>query len=335
MIEKIEVRYQRIMQSDSIHFYHKYIIYTDRNGKQWIARGGPQSDDFLNPGLLDTSWGVLDRSFKEYLNAKTDPRETIKTGADLSADWERIKQSIASFDMKYKYEPVGNNSNATVDTALRDAGLSEPTLDTHPNGVPRYWSPGHKFIIPKLPLSAVLPLLWPPSHARRFDPLVLDLNGDGVKLTSLNGSKVNFDFGGDGFAEKTGWVSAQDGLLTLDKNNNGRIDNGSELFGSATEDGFAALARYDLSNDGVINASDAVFSKLRVWRDANGDGKTNTGELLTLAQARVREISLAKTASGADNAGNSVDFTGTFTRTNGTTGASAAISFAVNHTLTK
>ena len=119
------------------------------------------------------------------------------------------------------------------------------------------------------------------------------------------------------------------------KHNNDQINNASDLFGSATEDGFAAFARYDLNQDGKIDASDAVFSKLRLWRDANGDGKTNTGELLTLAQAGVREISLAKTASGADNAGNRVDFTGTFTRTNGTTGASVAVSFTVNQTLTK
>ena len=119
------------------------------------------------------------------------------------------------------------------------------------------------------------------------------------------------------------------------KHNNDQINNASDLFGSATEDGFAAFARYDLNQDGKIDASDAVFSKLRVWRDANGDGKTNTGELLTLAQARVREISLAKTASSADNAGNRVDFPSTFTRTNGTTGDSIAGSFAVNQTLTK
>ena len=181
--------------------------------------------------------------------------------------------------------------------------------------------------------------LFPPSQPRRHDPLVLDLNGDGVKLTSLDGSKVNFDFGGDGFAEKTGWVSAQDGLLTLDKNNNGKIDNGSELFGSAREDGFTALSHYDLNYDGKINADDAVFAKLRVWRDANGNGVTDKGELLTLAQAGVqvgiKEVSLEKKASGVDNAGNRIDFTGSFTRTNGKSGDSVAVSFAINQTLTK
>lgn len=327
------------MQKDYIPFFHKYIVYTDHNRTEWIARGGPENRNPLSPGKLDTRWGKLDKTFDEYLNAKTDPRETLKSGADLSADWGKIKQSLSSFDMKFRYEPLGNNSNATVDTALRDAGLKKPKLDNYPNGVPRYWSPGHNFIIPKLPLSELVVRLFPPSHPGRHDPLVLDLNGDGVKLTSLVGSKVNFDFGGDGFAEKTGWVSAQDGLLTLDKNNNGKIDNGSELFGSAREDGFTALAHYDLNQDGKINSSDAVFAKLRVWRDANGNGVTDKGELLTLAQAGVqvgiKEISLEKKASGVDNSGNRIDFTCSFTRTNGKSGDSVAVIFSINQTLAK
>ena len=131
---------------------------------------------------------------------------------------------------------------------------------------------------------------FPPTHPGRWDPLVVDLNGDGVKLTPLEGSKVNFDFGADGFAEQTGWVSAQDGLVVFDRNKNGRIDNGTELFGNANEDGFAALAKFDGNKDGVIDARDAVFANLRIWRDANGNGLTDAGELLTLAQAERHRI---------------------------------------------
>jgi hypothetical protein len=124
-------------------------------------------------------------------------------------------------------------------------------------------------------------------------------------------------------------------LLVWDRNGNGKIDNGLELFGSAVEDGFAALARQDGNRDGKIDASDAIFANLRVWRDVNGNGLTEAGELLTTEQAGIRVIDLAKTASGADNAGNRVDYTGTFTRTDGRTGVSAAISFAVNQTLAR
>lgn len=105
-------------------------------------------------------------------------------------------------------------------------------------------------------------------------PLVLDLNGDGIELTSVNGATAFFDVGVDGFAEATGWVAADDGLLVLDVNGNGRIDNGSELFGDQTghAHGFLALAQHDDNGDGVIDASDAVFGQLRIWQDLNQDG---------------------------------------------------------------
>lgn len=156
-----------------------------------------------------------------------------------------------------------------------------------------------------------------------------------MKLTPLAGTKVNFDFGADGFAEQTGWVSAQDGLVVLDRNKNGKIDNGTELFGNATEDGFAALAKFDLNKDGMIDSKDSVFKDLRIWRDANGNGVTDTGELLTFAQAGIKNIKLAKKAAGTDNQGNTIDYTGTFTRSDNKAGQAAAVSFAVNQTLTQ
>ncbi|MBI4382795.1 MAG: hypothetical protein HY579_02025, partial [Nitrospinae bacterium] len=72
----------------------------------------------------------------------------------------------------------------------------------------------------------------PPPPPRR-DPLVLDLDGDGLELSALDGSNVNFDFDANGFAERTAWASADDGFLALDRNGDGAIGNGSELFGNA------------------------------------------------------------------------------------------------------
>jgi len=97
-------------------------------------------------------------------------------------------------------------------------------------------------------------------------PLVLDLNGDGVITTSQSGG-VHFDNDGNGFSELTGWIDSNDGLLVIDKNNNGKIDNGNELFGNNTlladgstaTNGFLALATYDTNKDGKIDASDTQF----------------------------------------------------------------------------
>jgi hypothetical protein len=134
-------------------------------------------------------------------------------------------------------------------------------------------------LVPAIPIPAHwLPDIFGPLFVRR-DPLVLDLNGGGVALTSLTGSTVQFDLNGDGFAERTGWVRPGDGLLALDSNGNGRIDDGNELFGTSTQDGFTMLRTYDANNDNVIDASDAVYANLLVWRDANLDGVSQVGEL--------------------------------------------------------
>ena len=93
---------------------------------------------------------------------------------------------------------------------------------------------------------------------RASSPIVVDLDGDGVETISRKGNVNFFDLNNNGFLERTGWVGADDGLLALDLNNNGIIDNGAELFGNNTrlpngenaKNGFEALKQYD-SNEAV------------------------------------------------------------------------------------
>jgi hypothetical protein len=127
------------------------------------------------------------------------------------------------------------------------------------------------------------------------DPLVLDLDGDGLELTSRTNVNVHFDVDNDGFAERTAWVTGDDGFLARDLNGNGKIDHIGELFGDAATSGFTALATLDSNGDGKIDAADAEFASLRVWRDLNGNGVTDAGELKTLAESGITEISLATT----------------------------------------
>ena len=76
-------------------------------------------------------------------------------------------------------------------------------------------------------------------------PLVLDLDGDGTELYELGAKNIYFDIYGKGYANVTAWVQPDDGLLALDKNGNGRIDDLTELFGTTTVNGFKELAKYD------------------------------------------------------------------------------------------
>ncbi len=127
-------------------------------------------------------------------------------------------------------------------------------------------------------------------------PLIIDLDGDGVHTTNLFGSRTFFDLDGDGLAEHTAWASPSDGFLALDRNNNGRIDNISELFGNRTRDGFFVLRELDSNNDGIISVADNAYSQLKAWRDANSDGQSEESELLSLGDAHIASISLQATA---------------------------------------
>jgi len=159
-----------------------------------------------------------------------------------------------------------------------------------------------------------------------YDPLVLDLDGDGIELTTLASFAPQFDLNGDGFAERAGWVSSDDGMLAIDLNANGSIDNGGELFGNAATAGLAALAAYDTNTDGFITAADAAFSDLRIWRDLNQNGQSDEGELSTLTDNDIVSISLTPTnTTSSTQAGNTILSTGIFTRSDSSTGTTGEV----------
>jgi hypothetical protein len=142
-------------------------------------------------------------------------------------------------------------------------------------------------------------------------PLILDLDGDGVELIDASQSWTYFDIDKDGFAEHTGWVSPDDGLLALDANANGEIDDVSELFGAGgfadrweiqdeiaagnLPSGFDELRALDENEDGVIDAQDSAFADIKVWRDLNSDGISQAGELQSLASLGIASFNLTTT----------------------------------------
>ena len=160
-------------------------------------------------------------------------------------------------------------------------------------------------------------------------PLVVDLDGDGVETTTTEDG-THFDHDNNGFAEKTAWVGKDDGLLVRDINGNGQIDNGTELFGNNSvlssgekaANGFEALADLDSNEDNIFNNQDTVWNQVKVWKDANSNGIVDEGELLTLEQANVSGINLDyENSTTTDESGNQHNQTGTFIKTDGTTGS--------------
>ncbi|TPI13105.1 type I secretion C-terminal target domain-containing protein, partial [Mesorhizobium sp. B4-1-3] len=165
-------------------------------------------------------------------------------------------------------------------------------------------------------------------------PVVLDLNHDGIQTTDLTHSNVSFDYNGDGVASKTAWVDSHDGILAIDLNGDGKVNNGSEIVftqhapGAATD--LAALAQvYDTNHDGKLTAADQDFAKFGVWQDVNGNGVADAGEFKSLAALGIVEIGLESNHQQSVSADGSVVTYGeaTFTTANGQTGTVGDIGF--------
>lgn len=145
-------------------------------------------------------------------------------------------------------------------------------------------------------------------HCDGISPIVVDVSGNGFNLTNA-ASGVTFDFNGDGVQDQISWTSAysDDAWLVLDRNQNGSIDNSSEMFGNFTpqpipplgteKNGFLALAEYDkLENGGngdrFITMRDMIFRDLRLWQDTNHNGVSESSEIATLPQLGLRKMDL-------------------------------------------
>ena len=163
-----------------------------------------------------------------------------------------------------------------------------------------------------------------------FDPLVINLDGNGIKLINIDKSNAMFDLTGSGFANKTGWVSSGSAFLVMDRNNNGKIDDISEMFGNNKESGFQALAAYDTNKDEKIDSSDPIFNSLKLWQDKNGDGITENGELISLSDAGIKSISLNTTSTNINQEGNTITDVGSVEFNNGQTTQIADVNFQLN-----
>jgi hypothetical protein len=129
--------------------------------------------------------------------------------------------------------------------------------------------------------------------ARPVDPLVLNFSGTAAQLTD---QRFAFDLDADGHTEQINFVALGSGFLVFDRNQDGTINDGRELFGPTTNDGFAELATLDEDGNGWIDENDAAFAQLQLWsRDAKGND-----QLQSLAAAGIGAIALSRLSTPFD-----------------------------------
>ncbi len=148
------------------------------------------------------------------------------------------------------------------------------------------------------------------------DPIVLDGGGDGVRIGV---GQIDFDLDADGVAERLPWTASTDPVLVLDRNGDGRIANGTELFTLTAQSAGArpALATLDSNGDGKLDATDKQWSALRLWADRNQDAYASAGELSSLTDLGIQSINLAPISGSVAGQTNVKGVVATYT--NGTT----------------
>lgn len=256
------------------------------------------------------------------------------------------------------YDLMGDDHNNCIDfvlDALRHAkidtqGVTRQNHDTWPgnmeddfrkikeNQIKEFEAQKSKEQIDKDP-DCLDPDLPHDPHAYLYDPIVLDLDGDGVETIPEKGfTGTMFDGNNNGIKNATSWISSDDGILVLDINGNNQIDNGSELFGDATLlnngnialNGFEALSELDSNKDGKITAEDEQFNQLKVWRDLNSDGLTQNDELFSLEELNITSLNLdTKDVNQNIGNGNTLTLQSTF-EINGTTQTIGDVNLSFN-----
>jgi trimeric autotransporter adhesin len=314
-----------------------YVIFTDVGGIRITAAGVSGGDNIASnrlSGLLLSGGGLLELIGKH--------NDTVT--ADLSAILVGIvpqRLGAISYDNSPMYRVSSTDPITGQDAGLSFDGRTGRLLNPQPNSPAYFQTLDQYYTSNSLARQAIAPL-WEVATAKaqqdhglsnsglseseraanlghlaphiaasqtteHFNPIGIDLNGDGLGTIAESSSGVYFDIDGTAdlgaklqginaphYLKHTAWLNNQDGLLILDKNINGTIDDGEELFSNSTVNeqnrGIASLAVIDADGNGSIDAGDAVFGSLRVWQDKNSNGQLDAGEVKSLSALGISSL---------------------------------------------
>ena len=270
-----------------------------------LAALDPDGADQLLERISDTLDSLSNlSSVSQTLPQVTQPTQTAQTTAP-----QQTSAQVVHFELDFEME-MGATTETTV-AQLRDQGIQVQTTRLEQ----------YQRISLHVEFTGVLGQAQ--STPKQSDPLVLDLGNDGVQLSGAQDGE-NFDINADGQVDRTAFVRGNDAYLALDRNGNGAIDDGGELFGDqhGARNGFEELARFDDNHDGLINRSDSVFDRLRLLYDRNNDGQVGRSEWATLAEQGIEAIDLRYQSGNRvdDSRGNALAERSAYIRSNGQRG---------------
>ena len=303
---------------------------------------------FTNLSAPNNGWSDWYKSEQAYFVGEIPFSESYSFGFIPDTDWANgpyhvqiiypsnssyvMEEQVYSKDGDFAFTIPANNaghvyfrvmSASTLPTGIRIVDNQE--FNAVPENEVPTWVPFDLNYIepdPTFPVFKFLPEWMPPIMNDFFDaeqqasPLVLDIDGDGIELVALNDAgSVYWDIDLDNFAEASGWITGGDGLLAIDLNVDGVINNHSELFGNQNDslNGFATLSVYDTNSDNAITSADAQFFDLLIWIDINADGYSQSSELYTLDDLGITSISTNFTNVNYMISGNEIKQESTFT----------------------
>ncbi|MND30136.1 hypothetical protein D3C80_206630 [compost metagenome] len=265
---------------------------------------GYMDETVLNNSTVTGVWGMADADLRSPNNG--DMGAWIQLTRDYRDFSLKYQQFMSKIQIRYDGEDVYVDYRGDFPGEGETVWLSTKYLD-----------------VPKITqdmIDAAVEYFW-----NFFDPVVLDLDGDGIETIALSDSSSSFL---DPAGSVHGWLSADDAFLFIDRNNDGVATNGSELFGSSSERGFDALKRLDANNDSVLDQSDPMFASLRVWRDLDGNGVSSLEEVYTLDQLNIKSFNLAYVNEPYIDNGNFVADLSSYEMTDGSRKVMADVWFA-------
>jgi VCBS repeat-containing protein len=330
---KYEKNYSYMVGGTMVTLDYAKVLY-DRNGA--VFSGGEQ--------VVQETYEL---QYNQYISHQNSIQNTINNpNLDVEVNFENgnetvkinnqtytIKDGDTIWDIAKKIKPENMSIKEVIDDIydLNEWLITENRISADKEYV--LIKPGEKLEVPEYEAEDIEDDFNPGSarRIRRTDPLALDLNHDRqINTSSLEDSQAYFDMDNSGTNERTGWISDGDGLLVVDENKDGKIDNIDELFGNSEVEGYTELRnKFDSNDDNVIDNKDERFNELKVWID-NDDGISEDGELKTLSELNITSINLDNKDTSIETNGNEIFKTSTFTQ-NGNEYLSGDLNFAVNN----